>query len=187
MGGCADGRQYPPPRQTPPDKKQDELDPSLGYEVCEYGHLGYDPAKGPPDPNRPVQDQYTGTWNMWEAPNNNPRVGKMLAKHVLNAAVNPMVYLTNGEREAVGAGESVTWEAHVVSGTPGYTCEWSIRKKGAAGWSQVGENSSRWMWTPGSGDVGTYDIRCRVRDAKGGTGEVDWQGFEILHQEAGSR
>ena len=42
MGGCADGRPYPPPRQT--TDARDDLDPSLAYDVSEYGHLGYDPG-----------------------------------------------------------------------------------------------------------------------------------------------
>jgi len=179
MGGCADERQYPPPRQAPIDKEMEELDPSLGFDVSEYGHLGYDPAKGPPDPNAPVQDQYTGTWNMWLCPNDDPRVGKLLAKHVINAAINPMVYVTNGEIEGIEAGENVIWEAHVVTGTPDYTYEWSIRKEGATDWSPMGGSGSTWTWTPGTEDAGTYDIRCKVTDAKGGTGEVTWKYFEV--------
>ena len=31
MGGCEDGRTYPPPRQTAPDKARDDLDPSLAW------------------------------------------------------------------------------------------------------------------------------------------------------------
>ncbi|MCX5895683.1 MAG: hypothetical protein NTZ51_07635 [Proteobacteria bacterium] len=88
MGGCSDGRPYPPPRQTALDKKRGDMDPSLAYDVSEYGDLGYDPAIGPPDPDNPVQDQYTGTWAMWTPPNDNPRVGKLLAKYVLGAALN---------------------------------------------------------------------------------------------------
>jgi hypothetical protein len=179
MGGCADGREYPPPRQVPLDKKRDELDPSLAYDVSDYGHLGYAPSLGPPDPNRPVQDQYTGTWDMWTPPSDNPRMGKVLAKHVMNAAINPMVYVTNGEREAAEAGESVTWEARVVTGTPDYRYEWSIKKEGASNWSTVGGDSSTWIWTPGTQDTGTYDVRCKVADAKGGTGEVTWKDFEV--------
>jgi hypothetical protein len=180
MGGCADGREYPPPRQVPLDKKRDELDPSLAYEVSDYGHLGYDPSLGPPDPNRPVQDQYTGTWDMWTPPNDDPRVGKILAKHVMNAAVNPMVYVTNGERESMMVKESVLWEAHVVTGTPEYIYEWSIRKEGDTAWSTVGEDTSTWEWKPGTEDGGTYDVRCTVTDATGGAGEVVWEDFKVL-------
>jgi len=85
MGGCADGRPYPPPRQAPLTSKTDDLDPWLAYDVCEYGHLGYDPELGPPDPNAPVQDQYTGTWTYYDPPDNDPAVAKLLAKHVLQA------------------------------------------------------------------------------------------------------
>ena len=179
MGGCADGREYPPPRQTPIDEEMNAFDPSLAYDLSDYGHLGYDPSLGPPDPNSPVQDQYTGTWALWDPPNINPRVGKLLARHVLNALVNPLVYITNGEIESLEVGEIVTWEAQVVSGTPEYTFEWSIRKQGASDWSDAGENTPTWMWTPGSGDAGTYEIRCSVTDAEGGTGEVVWKYFEV--------
>jgi len=92
MGGCADDgfgvpRPYPPPRLTPlPDRRHD-MDPSLAYDVSEYGHLGYDPALGLPDPNGPVQGQYTGTWAMYQPPDDDPGVGKLLAKQVLNAVL----------------------------------------------------------------------------------------------------
>jgi hypothetical protein len=180
MGGCADGRTYPPPRQVPLDKKRDELDPSLAYEVSDYGHLGYDPSLGPPDPNRPVQNQYTGTWDMWTPPNDDPRVGKILAKHVMNAAVNPMVYVTNGERESMMAEESVHWEVRVVTGTPDYSYEWSIKKEGDTNWSTVGKDTSTWVWKPSTEDAGIYDVRCKVTDATGGAGEVVWEDFEVL-------
>jgi hypothetical protein len=180
MGGCGDpSRPYPPPRRTPLDKKRDELDPSLAYDLSDYGHLGYNPDSGPPDPNGPIQDQYTGTWDMWTPPNDDPRVGKILAKHVLNAAINPMVYLTNDELESVEAGERVTWQAQVVTGTPDYRYEWSIKKEGATDWSTVGGSGSTWMWTPGTEDAGRYDVRCKVTDAKGCTGEVVWKEFEV--------
>ena len=53
--------------------------------MSEYGHLGYDPDLGKPDPEQPVQDQYTGTWTYYRPPNDDPRVGELLAKHVLQA------------------------------------------------------------------------------------------------------
>ncbi len=87
MGGCADGRPYPPPRQTPINSSRGDEDPSLAYDVCEYGHLGYDPDLGSPDTSAPVQDQYTGTWALYSPPNDDPRVGEMLAGHVLEAAL----------------------------------------------------------------------------------------------------
>ncbi|MCP4715999.1 MAG: hypothetical protein GY868_12855 [Deltaproteobacteria bacterium] len=88
MGGCADGRPYPPPRQTPADEKRDDMDPSLAYDISEYGHLGYDSELGAPDPNAPVQEQYTGTWAYYRPPSDDPRVGQLLAKHVLNMALD---------------------------------------------------------------------------------------------------
>lgn len=84
LGGCADGRPYPPTRLAPPEKARNDMDPSLAYDVAEYGHLGYSPLNGKPDKDRPVQDQYTGTWATWAPPNTDPRVGNILAKHVIN-------------------------------------------------------------------------------------------------------
>ncbi len=83
MGGCDDPqRPYPPHRQTVTARTA--LDPSLAYDVSEYGHLGYNPALGPPNPNEPVQNQYTGTWDMYKPASARPEVGEMLAKHILN-------------------------------------------------------------------------------------------------------
>jgi len=90
MGGCSSGQPYPPPRQTALDKKRGDMDPSLAYDVSEYGHLGYDQSAGPPEISMPVQNQYTGTWAMWTPPNDDPQVGKLLAKYVLKAALNEL-------------------------------------------------------------------------------------------------
>ncbi len=90
MGGCSGSRPYPPERQTPLDEKLGDMDPSLAYDVSEYGHLGYDQGVSDPDPSQPVQDQYTGTWAMWLPPNDDPRVGSLLAKYVLLAAKNQL-------------------------------------------------------------------------------------------------
>jgi hypothetical protein len=181
MGGCGDpSRPYPPPRQTPIDEEMNAFDPSLVFDLSDYGHLGYDPALGPPDPNGPVQDQYTGTWDLWAIPNDDPRIGEILARHVLNAAVNPMVYLTNGELEGITVGGSVTWEAHVTGGgLPEYTYEWSIKEEGDFSWSTVGESGYTWAWTPGADDAGRYDIRCTVTDTKGGAGTIVWKDFQV--------
>jgi hypothetical protein len=181
MGGCGDpSRPYPPLRQTPIDEEMNAFDPSLAFDLSDYGHLGYDPDLGPPDPNAPVQDQYTGTWDLWTLPNDDPRLGQLLARHVLNAAVNPMVYLTNGELEGITEGGSVTWEAHVTGGgVPPYTYEWSTKKAGDASRSTVGGNSSTWPWNPASGDAGTYAIRCQVTDAQDHAGEITWEGFVV--------
>ena len=172
MEGCGDPlRPYPPPRQTPLNKARSDLDPSVAYDMSDYGHFGYNPALGPPDPNGPVQDQYTGTWEMWTPLNADPRVGQMLARYVLNAAVNPMVYITNGEVEDSEEGQSVTFEAHVTGGgIPGYTYQWSIRKEGDASWSTVGGNSSTWTWNPAPGEAGTYGVRCTVTDSQSHSG-----------------
>jgi hypothetical protein len=180
MGGCSDPlRPYPPPRQTPLNGKMSDLDPNLCFDISEYGHIGYDPAKGDPDPGRPVQDQYTGTWEMYRPPNADARVGQLLARHVLNAAINPLVYLSDGELKHIRAGESVTFQAHVVSGKPDYRYQWSSRKEGEDSWSAVGENGETWTWSTASGDEGTYVIRCRVTDANDRTGEVTWERFTV--------
>jgi hypothetical protein len=181
MGGCADPlRPYPPVRQTPLNRTRNDLDPSLAYGMSEYGNLGYDPALGAPDPNNPVQDQYTGTWEMFTPFNDDPRVGRMLAKYVLNAAVNPMVYLTNGEVEGIAEGGNVSWEAHVTGGgAPAYTYEWSVKKEGNASWATIGGNSAIWNWSPVSGEAGTYAVRCMVTDSQDHSGEVIWEGFVV--------
>ncbi len=181
MGGCGDPlRPYPPPRQTPLNKARNDLDPSLAYDMSEYGNLGYDPALGPPDPNTPVQDQYTGTWEMFTPISDDPRVGQMLASYVLSAAVNPVVYLTNGEVEGIEEGENVSFEAHVTGGgVPAYSYEWSIKEEGDASWSTVEGNNSTWKWTPENEEAGTYDVRCSVTDSKNRTGEVAWEDFEV--------
>ena len=85
MGGCADGRPYPPERQTPPDRRRNDMDPSLGYDIPAYGHIGYDPAQGPPSPDQPVQQQYRGTWAMWRPPNDDPRMAALMAGFIADA------------------------------------------------------------------------------------------------------
>jgi hypothetical protein len=181
MGGCGDPlRPYPPPRQTPINRARNDLDPSLAYDMSEYGHVGYNPDLGPPNSNNPVQEQYTGTWEMFTPLNDDPRVGQMLANHILNAAVNPLVYITNGNLRGVDLGGTVTFEAHVTGGgTPEYTYEWSIKEEGDSSWSIVGANNPSYDWTPGSGEEGTYDIRCRVTDSLARAGEVIWEDFVI--------
>lgn len=89
LGGCADGRTYPPPRLAPRDRARDDLDPSLAFDVPAYGHLGYDPGRGPPDPNAPVQAQYRGTWALWQPPNDRPEVAEFLADKVLEFLAGP--------------------------------------------------------------------------------------------------
>jgi hypothetical protein len=83
MGGCGDHRPYPPPRQMPVNQPLQDTDPSLAFDISAYGQLGYDPGKGAPDDNQPVQDQYTGTWELWQPANSDPRIGKLLARQVV--------------------------------------------------------------------------------------------------------
>jgi len=83
MGGCPGSAQpYPPERQTGLLEAIDIDDPHLVYDIPEYGHLGYDPANGSPDPNAPVQDQYTGTWVMYTPANDHPLIGMQVALRV---------------------------------------------------------------------------------------------------------
>ena len=85
MGGCPGTEQpYPPERQTPLDEALSVLDPSLVFDVSEYGNLGYDQSLGPPSADEPVQEQYTGTWVLWQPPSDNPKAGKYLAQKVFD-------------------------------------------------------------------------------------------------------
>ena len=43
-----------------------------------------DPARGAPDKEKPVQEQYRGSWAIWTPPNTDPRVGQFLAGHVID-------------------------------------------------------------------------------------------------------
>jgi hypothetical protein len=90
MGGCDDGRPYPPERQTGIGSSMSDMDPHLAYDVNEYGHLGYDPEVGSPDPTQPVQDQYTGTWAMYRPPNDDPTLARIIAKYVLQVATGEL-------------------------------------------------------------------------------------------------
>jgi hypothetical protein len=83
LGGCGDARSYPPPRQTPLDQPRPDTDPSLAFDIPAWGHLGYDPAAGRPDDKAPVQGQYRGTWALWRPPNDDPRMGTLLARQVV--------------------------------------------------------------------------------------------------------
>lgn len=83
LGGCGDVRPYPPPRQTPVNVARQDTDPSLGFDIPAFGHLGYDPTQGAPSEDRPVQGQFRGTWELWRPPNTDPRMGQLLANQVV--------------------------------------------------------------------------------------------------------
>lgn len=122
MGGCGGNQPYPPLRQT--TDARSSLDPSLAYDVSEYGHLGYNPSLGPPDPDAPVQNQYAGTWDMYRPPSADPRVGKLLAKHVLDEfTCNPKQTLINlAELYATAGNKKVTvlWTTEAEINTAGF-------------------------------------------------------------------
>jgi len=83
MGGCNTSQPYPPLRQTPIDEAMGDEDPHLVRDLSDYGHLGYDQAKGSPSADGPVQQQYTGTWAVWDPINARPEFGEFLAGHVV--------------------------------------------------------------------------------------------------------
>ena len=83
MGGCNNDQPYPPMRQTALDKKRNDLDPSLAFDVSHYGHLGYDPSIGSPSQTEPTQSQYNGTWSMWRVEEDHQLVAEFLADKVI--------------------------------------------------------------------------------------------------------
>jgi len=87
MGGCEGTDDYPPPRLTPLEEKREDMDPSLAFDLSDYGNLGYDAKLGPPDPEKPVQNQYSGTWDLYIPPNDDPRLGQLLGKQVLRTVL----------------------------------------------------------------------------------------------------
>jgi hypothetical protein len=112
MGGCGGSQPYPPLRQTTGAARW-ATDPSLAYDLSDYGHLGYDPGVGAPNPNAPVQQQYTGTWAMYQPASADPRVGEMLAQHILNeftCSINPTVINLADLKAIAGSWKvTVTW------------------------------------------------------------------------------
>jgi hypothetical protein len=116
---------------------------------------------------------------MYVTPSDDPRMGQLLAKHVLNAAINPMVHITNSEIASITEGQHITWQANVQSGTPAYSYEWLIIKDGDADWTAAGSNSASWTWITSAGDAGTYTVKCKVTDSKSKFSEVSFDDFVI--------
>ena len=83
MGGCSSGQSYPPPRQAKLNERRNDLDPSLAYDVSEFGHLGYRSELGAPNLSQPVQNQYSGTWSMWKVTEDHHALAKCLADKVV--------------------------------------------------------------------------------------------------------
>ena len=83
MGGCPTGQSYPPPRQAKLNERRNDLDPSLAYDVSEFGHLGYRSELGAPNLSQPVQNQYSGTWSMWKVTEDHHALAKFLADKVV--------------------------------------------------------------------------------------------------------
>ena len=83
MGGCSSGQSYPPPRQAKLNERRNDLDPSLAYDVSEFGHLGYRSELGAPNLSQPVQNQYSGTWSMWKVTEDHHALAKFLADKVV--------------------------------------------------------------------------------------------------------
>ncbi len=123
MGGCGDpARPYPPPRQT--TGRRGDFDPSLVYDMSEFGHLGYDEtgASGAPDPNNPVQDQYTGTWEMWRPPDGDDRVGQLLADHIIDviSCTPTLIQLSSLEANAANNRVVITWSTEAEIDNAGF-------------------------------------------------------------------
>ena len=141
MGGCGGSQPYPPLRQTT-GAARTMLDPSLAYDLSDYGHLGYNPASGAPNPNAPVQNQYTGTWAMYQPASADPRVGEMLAQHILGeftcvstttTIIHPTVISLADLKAIAGSGRvTVTWTTASEIDTcriqylPQHGREWSV-------------------------------------------------------------
>jgi hypothetical protein len=138
MGGCGDSRPYPPPRQACP---RANTDPSLAYDLSDYGHLGYDPALGAPNPTMPVQNQYAGTWEMYRPASARPEVGQMLAQHILGeftcvstttTTIQPTVISLAEFKAVPGSGKvTLTWITASEIDTAGFNIYRSTEENGA--------------------------------------------------------
>jgi hypothetical protein len=167
MGGCGDPlRPYPPKRQT--TGARGELDPSLAYDLSDYGHLGYDPASGAPNPNAPVQNQYTGTWEMYRPASADPRVGEMLAQHILNefvcTPINPTV-ISLADLTAVAGSRKVTiaWTTASEFDNAGFNIYRSTEENGA--YEKINSALIQAAGSPGAGATYRF-VDTAVRNRK---------------------
>ena len=92
MGGCPNGQPYPPLRQTPLHVRRDDLDPSLAFDVSHFGHLGYASEAGMPSEKQPVQNQYAGTWSMWQVTDDHRAVAEFLADKIVEHLKAPTTH-----------------------------------------------------------------------------------------------
>ena len=92
MGGCPNGQPYPPLRQAPLHVRRDDLDPSLAFDVSHFGHLGYDSEAGMPSEKQPVQNQYAGTWSMWQVTDDHRAVAEFLADKIVEHLKAPTTH-----------------------------------------------------------------------------------------------
>jgi hypothetical protein len=155
MGGCG-STPYPPPRQA---CARGNTDPSLAFDVSEYGHLGYDPALGAPNPNAPVQNQYTGTWEMYRPASANPRLGQMLARHILSeftcastttTTIQSTVITLADFRAIPGSGKvTLVWTTAAEFDTAGFNIYRSTEENGA--YEKINSALIKSTGSPGAG------------------------------------
>jgi hypothetical protein len=72
--------------------RRDDLDPSLAFDVSHFGHLGYDFEAGMPSEKQPVQNQYAGTWSMWQVTDDHRAVAEFLADKIVEHLKAPTTH-----------------------------------------------------------------------------------------------
>lgn len=97
LAGCLGDASYPEKRQTATNIPMSRVDPAIVFDVPPFGHLGYDPSRGLPNNDSPVQDQYTGTWSIWVPLDDDPKLAKHLAKVVVSVLNQRANYHTRSQ------------------------------------------------------------------------------------------